>query len=290
MLSIKAPAKINWFLEIKGKRPDGYHEIETVMQTIDLFDEIGVAERDDGAIHLECNVDLGDPRQNLVYRAAEIMRERHAPGRGVNIVLKKRIPHGAGLGGGSSDAANALNALNRLWQLNLHKNILRDMVSQVGSDCAFFVEGGSAVCTGRGETVRQLPDIVGVDLVILYPEEVSPTARVYAELSQDLTFAPRNCYLFHDLARKVVGAEIAPLVFNRLQDSALKVAGKLGQVWRTTTQENDVLVRFVSGSGSAIAFLVKDQAAATQLASSFRSRALGQAYAVRTLPRGEVWG
>ncbi|MCA8946512.1 MAG: 4-(cytidine 5'-diphospho)-2-C-methyl-D-erythritol kinase, partial [Planctomycetes bacterium] len=110
MLTIKAPAKINWFLEILGKRPDGYHEIETVMQAIDLYDEITVSERSDTNLVLECDINLGDPKQNLVYRAAEILQQAHAPGRGAQIALKKRIPHGAGLGGGSSDAANALNA------------------------------------------------------------------------------------------------------------------------------------------------------------------------------------
>ena len=287
-ITIKAPAKINWFLEIRGKRPDGYHEIETVMQTVSLFDEITVSEADQ--LTLECNIDLGDPTQNLVYRAAEIMRRQHASGRGAHIALSKQIPHGAGLGGGSSDAANALNALNRLWDLNLHKNDLRDIVSQVGSDCAFFVEGGTAVCTGRGEQVQQIQDIVDADLVILYPEEVCPTGKVYTELSRDLTYAPRNCYLFHDLPEQPGSTELAPLIFNRLQESALRVSGKLNQAWSETAHEPDVLVRFVSGSGSSIVFLVSGTADAQRLIQSLTARALGRAFAVKSLPRGEVWG
>ncbi|MCA8936923.1 MAG: 4-(cytidine 5'-diphospho)-2-C-methyl-D-erythritol kinase [Planctomycetes bacterium] len=290
MLTIKAPAKINWFLEILGKRPDGYHEIETVMQAIDLFDEITVSERTDGQLVLECDIDLGDPKQNLVYRAAEILQKAHAPGQGAHIVLKKQIPHGAGLGGGSSDAANALNALNRLWRLNMHKNVLRDIVSQVGSDCAFFVEGGTAVCTGRGEIVRQLQDVVGLNLVILYPEDVCPTGKVYSDLSRHLTSDRRDCYLFHDLPDQLHMEELELAVFNRLQESALRVSKRLSQVWAETANEQDVVVRFVSGSGSSIGFLVADRQSAERLAHSFRTRALGQAYAVKTLPRGEVWG
>ena len=289
-ITIKAPAKVNWFLEIKGKRPDGYHEIETVMQCVSLFDEITVQDRPDGELHLDCNIDLGDPKTNLVYRAADLLRQTHAPQRGAHIALKKRIPHGAGLGGGSSDAANALVALNRLWSLNLHKNVLRDLVSRVGSDCAFFVDGGTAMCTGRGEVVEQLPDVAPQDLVILYPEEVCPTGPVYADLAERLTYTPRNCYLFHDLTVPVEPEQLAKGVFNRLQDSSLRVSGRLREVWAATAHEQDVLVRFVSGSGSSVVFLVADRKAAESLEGSLKERSLGRAFAVQTLPGGAVWG
>jgi 4-diphosphocytidyl-2-C-methyl-D-erythritol kinase len=287
-ITIKAPAKINWFLEIKGKRSDGFHEIETVMQSVSLFDEITVSDADDLA--LECNVDLGDPKQNLVYRAAELLRQQHAPDRGAQIRLDKRIPHGAGLGGGSSDAANALNALNRLWDLNLHKNDLRAIVSQVGSDCAFFIEGGTAVCTGRGEQVKPMQDIAGLDLVILYPNEVCPTGKVYAELSRDLTYEPRDCYLFHVLPEQPGSAELAPLIFNRLENAALGVSGNLNRAWTETAHERDVLVRFVSGSGSSLVFLLAEGANPGVLVQALEAKALGRCFAVKTLPRGEVWG
>jgi 4-diphosphocytidyl-2-C-methyl-D-erythritol kinase len=290
MLTIKAPAKINWFLEILGKRPDGYHEIATVMQTIDLFDEIRVEDDVSGEITLTCNIDLGDPRQNLVYRAAELLRDLHAPTMGARIHLTKRIPHGAGLGGGSSDAANALIALNRQWGLDLCNGVLQNLVSRVGSDCAFFIEGGTAICTGRGEIVEQIPDIVGVDLVVLYPEDVCPTPKVYAQLAGHLTYEPRDCYLFHDLTNIAGVSDLIGLVFNRLQEPALRVSARLRKVWDVTTQEVDVLVRFVSGSGSSIAFLMPSREAAVGLAESLTQRQLGRAFAVKTLPRGAVWG
>ncbi|MCB9933245.1 MAG: 4-(cytidine 5'-diphospho)-2-C-methyl-D-erythritol kinase [Planctomycetes bacterium] len=288
MLTIKAPAKINWFLEVLGKRPDGYHEIATVMQTIDLFDEIAVSDGPD--LQLTCNIDLGEPRRNLVYRAAALLRDEHAPGRGARIALNKQIPHGAGLGGGSSDAANALIALNRHWGLGLHTQELQKLVSQVGSDCAFFIEGGTAICTGRGEIVEPIQDIVGVNLVILYPEDVCPTPKVYAELAGHLTYEPRDCYLFHHLTGTSKVSELASLVFNRLQEPALRVSTKLRDVWSVTAQETEVLVRFVSGSGSSIAFLMPSREAAERLALSLRDRQLGRVFAVKTLPHGAVWG
>src|ERR671924_216147 len=162
MLTIKAPAKVNWFLEVLHRRPDGYHEIETVMQAVDLFDEITVDDQP-GRLELICDIDLGPIQKNLVFRAASLLQRTHAPGRGALIQLKKHIPHGAGLGGGSSDAANTLVALNRLWNLDLHKSALAKLAGEIGSDCAFFIEGGTAFCTGRGENVQPMPDISSVD-------------------------------------------------------------------------------------------------------------------------------
>lgn len=289
MLKILAPAKVNWFLEIKGKRPDGFHEIETVMQAIDLFDEITVEEAD-GGIALECNIDLGPAKDNLVYRAARLLQERHAPGRGARINLRKRIPHGAGLGGGSSDASNTLVALDRLWDLGLANSTLKELAGELGSDCAFFINGGTAICTGRGEVVTPIQDIAGLNLVILYPEEVIATGKVYDDLSRHLTYTPHNCYLFHDLPDEVDAVRMASLVANRLEESAIRVSERLQRIWGQTAGESGVLARFVSGSGSSIAFLMPDRPSADSLADSLSDRNLGRAFATKTLPRGVVWG
>lgn len=290
MLKIKAPAKVNWYLEIPGKRPDGFHEIYTVMQAIDLCDDIVVQDRPDGGLALACNIDLGPVESNLVYRAARLLQTEHAPGRGANITLTKRTPHGAGLGGGSSDASSTLVALNRLWGLNLGADRLRELAARIGSDCAFFIEGGTALCTGRGEQVQQLHDQPGLHVVILYPNDVCPTKDVYADLARHLNYAPPDCYLFHVFEGQVAPAKLASVVTNRLQGSALRVSTRLAEVWGQTAQENGVLVRFVSGSGSSVAFLMSDAAAAAGLVASLGARGLGQAFATQTLPRGPVWG
>jgi 4-diphosphocytidyl-2-C-methyl-D-erythritol kinase len=288
MIRIHAPAKVNWFLEIVGKRPDGFHEIETAMQAISLFDDIAVEDADE--LSLDCDIDLGPPHTNLAWRAAALLQGKHATGRGARITLRKRIPHGAGLGGGSSDAACTLVALDRLWNLNLPAQRLRELAGEVGSDCAFFVEGGTAHCTGRGEIIRPLPDVTGFDVVILYPEAVCPTGPVYAHASNHLTGQRETCYLAHDSSQVVDRKTLGEAVFNRLQASAIAVSGKLRAAWDVTTNERGVVVRFVSGSGSSIAFLMEGPAEAQALAESLQQRGLGRSFATRTLPRGAVWG
>jgi len=290
MLTIHAPCKVNWYLEIPGKRPDGFHEIATVMQTINLFDTLAFAETPGAAITLDCNIDLGPPQTNLVHRAACLIRDQYAPGRGLHITLTKRVPHGAGLGGGSSDGANTLVALNRLWNLGLGNDRLRELSAQLGSDCAFFIEGGTALCTGRGETVQQLADQTDKHVVILYPNDVCPTKDVYADLARHLTYAPADCYLFHVFEGNLPADKLASVVTNRLQDSALRVSRRLADTWGLTAHESGVLVRFVSGSGSSIAFLVPDAGHAGLLAESLKERRLGQTFVTASLPRGPVWG
>jgi len=290
MLKIKAPAKVNWYLEIPGKRPDGFHEIYTVMQAIDLCDDIVVQDRSDATLSLTCNIDLGPVETNLVYRAARLLQTEQAPRRGASIALTKRTPHGAGLGGGSSDASATLVALNRLWALGLGADRLRELAANIGSDCAFFIDGGTALCTGRGEQVQQLHDQPGLPVVILYPNEVCPTKEVYADLAKGLNYAQPDCYLFHVFEGQADPAKLALVVTNRLQASALRVSKRLAEVWGQTAQENGVLVRFVSGSGSSVAFLMSNAAASVELVKTLTKRGLGQAFATQTLPRGPVWG
>lgn len=287
-LKILAPAKVNWFLEVLQKRPDGYHAIDTVMQAISLFDEITM--HDAAELTLQCSIDLGPAENNLAYRAAALLRDRHAPGRGATIVLHKRIPHGAGLGGGSSDAAATVVALNQIWECGLGVAALQTLVSEIGSDCAFFVEGGTSRCTSRGEIIEPLSDVPGLDLVILYPNTVCPTGPVYAHASSHLTGSPTNCYLVHVLKGDVDRKRLASVIFNRLQESALRVSPGLHQAWSQTGALPGVLARFVSGSGSSIAFLMDDSGSAASLATSLNQMGLGQAFAVVSLPRGAVWG
>lgn len=289
MLTIHAPAKVNWYLEIPGKRADGFHEIVTVMQAIDLCDTLRLDDAGSG-IALQCNVDLGPPQSNLVYLAAALMQCEHAPARGVRIELEKRIPHGAGLGGGSSDAASTMVALNRLWGLNLPAPRLRELAARVGSDCAFFVEGGTALCTGRGEQVMQLSDQPGVHLVVLYPNAVCPTKDVYADLAQHRDYGAARNDLVHEFSGAVNEKRLGTLIHNRLQASALRVSSGLRIAWEQTAQEALGNVQFVSGSGSSIAFLTEGRQQAGKLTETLRSRGLGQAFSTTTLPRGARWG
>jgi 4-diphosphocytidyl-2-C-methyl-D-erythritol kinase len=187
-LELIAPAKLNLTLEVLGGRPDGYHEIASVMQTIDLADHLRL-EPADGIVLVATGDEAGalpeDAESNLAYRAAVALR--YAAGRpdlGARISLDKRIPAGAGLGGGSSDAAAVLRGLNRVWRLDLDVPMLTRIAERLGSDVPFFLHGGSARVGGRGEAVDPLPDVEAFEAVLLLPrlEPDDKTARMYAAL------------------------------------------------------------------------------------------------------------
>ena len=150
MLTLNAHAKINFFLKVFGKRPDGYHDIESLMLPLELHDRLELEEADSG-ISLWCDrTDLGDVKQNLVYRAAKLLEPKCRKLKGINIRLHKNTPVAAGLGGGSSDAAAALMGLNRLWELDLSLPQLSDLAARLGSDVPFFILNKPAIATGRG--------------------------------------------------------------------------------------------------------------------------------------------
>ena len=167
MLTLKAYAKVNLTLEVLGRREDGYHELVSVIQTIDLCDTLTL-ERSD-AITLECDKPELQSPDNLALRAATLLREDSGSGNGVRISLRKGIPTAAGLGGGSSDAAATLKGLNRLWGLGLSIEDLSPLAAQLGSDVSFFLHGGTAMVHGRGELVRPLPPADLNWMVLLIP-------------------------------------------------------------------------------------------------------------------------
>jgi 4-diphosphocytidyl-2-C-methyl-D-erythritol kinase len=188
-LELTAPAKLNLVLEVTGRRGDGYHEIASVMQTIDLADTVRLEEAASIELQVAGEEQLGVPLEgprNLAYAAAHALAE--AAGRsdaGVRIELEKRIPAGLGLGGGSSDAAAVLRGLNQLWGLDLGDASLSEVAAGVGSDVAFFLRGGAAYVTGRGERVEALPDgaILELTLFVSDVEVEDKTRRMYATLT-----------------------------------------------------------------------------------------------------------
>ena len=167
MLKYLAPVKVNLVLEVLGKRDDGYHEIRSLVQTISLCDVISFELAD--VISLECSEPSLQTSDNLVVQAAELLREVTGCQKGVKIKLEKRIPWDAGLGGGSSDGAATLLALNRLWKLKLKTSDLIELAARLGSDIPFFIHGGAALMEGRGENVMPLAASVPMWFVLLIP-------------------------------------------------------------------------------------------------------------------------
>jgi|WetSurSiteA1Bulk_404760.scaffolds.fasta_scaffold00133_7 4-diphosphocytidyl-2-C-methyl-D-erythritol kinase len=179
--SLRAPAKINWFLKIREKRSDGYHSIQSLMQCVTLYDTL-CFERT-AAIELECdqNIPVSD---NLVYKAACLLKECTTYRKGARITVKKNIPVGAGLGGGSSNAACALMGLNTLWGLNLAANALRDLGARIGSDVPFFFDTPCSFVEGRGETSTPVSLDQSATLLLVKPPLSVSTAWAYDAFDQ----------------------------------------------------------------------------------------------------------
>src|SRR5687767_3952653 len=170
-MQLFAPAKINLSFEIKGRRADGFHEIESLMTPISLADQLTIdATASDGVIDFSCDdpsLPAGD--DNLVVRAVKLFREATSISAGIKIVLEKKIPHGAGLGGGSSDAASTLLGLNEMFAAGLKDDELLKLAAQLGSDVPFFLVRSAAICRGRGEVVAATSVSIGLSLLLLKP-------------------------------------------------------------------------------------------------------------------------
>src|SRR6185369_5594767 len=196
-LSLPSFAKINWSLEILGKRADGYHEVKTLLQTISLQDELHFELSEDRAISLSCdNPDIPTSDDNLIVRAAAALRDRFQVEQGIRVRLEKRIPIKAGLGGASSNAAVTLMALNRLWQVKSGAGELLEIAARLGADVPFFLLGGCVHATGIGATLSPMPSApepVRRHLIVITPNTGISTAAAYNALdSRALTTKNAN--------------------------------------------------------------------------------------------------
>lgn len=193
-VKLKAPAKINLSLDVRGKRPDGYHELVTVMQSVSLYDEITLEENDSGAVTIACDypgVPCDD--RNICAKAAYRFFEAcRMPVAGVHITIDKTIPTQAGLAGGSADGAAVIMGLNYMFGTKLTPKEMLDIGAKVGADVPFCLTGGTKLCTGIGDTMQKLPSLRGVHLVICKPDTVSiSTAEAYQKVD---ALAPHGCY------------------------------------------------------------------------------------------------
>jgi 4-diphosphocytidyl-2-C-methyl-D-erythritol kinase len=188
MITLTAPAKINWFLKVIAKRDDGYHEIRSLMQCISLFDKLFFEHAERITVITDTHIPL---EGNLVYRAARMLQEISGTSRGVKITLKKEIPLAAGLGGGSSDAAITLIGLNRFWKLNLSVDELSGLGTRLGSDVPFFFRGPAAIVEGRGEIVKPV-HVPSYILVLVKPPFDVSTAWAYREIDETDESPMRN--------------------------------------------------------------------------------------------------
>lgn len=185
-ISCPAPAKLNLFLHVVGRRPDGYHMLQTLFRFIDLHDMLHFSLREDGAVHRSNAIEGVAEDQDLCVRAARLLQDETGCKLGVDIAVEKRIPMGGGLGGGSSDAATTLIALNRLWQLNLSRERLMQLGLRLGADVPVFVFGENAFAEGVGEQLQAYP-LPEAWYVVLFPPVHVPTVQIFThpELTRD---------------------------------------------------------------------------------------------------------
>jgi len=293
-LEVLTPAKLNLFLEVLGKRDDGFHEIETLMAPIGLYDTLYFENDPSGRIELFCEAadsqrsaevgeqDVGERlpegSQNIVFRAIELMRTRCQTKCGARVRLVKRIPMAAGLAGGSSDAAAALVAANRVWGLNLPTSELAPLAAELGSDVPFFLEPGAAICRGRGERIERVPALGALSFVVVKPPAGLSTADVYracrpAQAAK--TAAPLVAALRAGRLHEAVGR-----FHNALQAAAEQLSPWIARLAREFARL-DFLGHRMSGSGTSYFGLAKHFRHARRLASELHARGLGRVYVVR---------
>ena len=253
-MKVYAPAKLNIYLEVLYKRPDGYHELRTLMTPIALCDEIELEPLARG-IELEESGSGCEVEENLAYRAARLFFETTANTRGVRIKLAKHIPTGAGLGGGSSDAAHVLMAMNALFHANLSLAVLSDMAGRLGADCPFFVHGRTAFMGERGDRVLADVQLEERSYLLVIPPIAVSTSQVYGNLKISLTQA-RD----HSTIDTIVEKRVAPekILMNTLEAVAFKLHPELAAI-KEDLLLSGALGALMSGSGSTVFGVYQDQ-------------------------------
>ena len=244
-MQVLAPAKINISLRILGRRNDAFHDIETLIARISLCDEINIETLGEKhAIEFRCD-DPSVPKggDNLVVRAAKMFLEKTNVRHAISIELKKKIPHGAGLGGGSSDAASTLLALNELFETNLPREALAKMAETIGSDVPFFIFQSAAICTGRGELVNPVKFRKQLSIILLKPKFSVPTQWAYSRW-RDSREIPSISYAAHQLAGQTF--------VNNLERPVFEKFVFLARLKMWLLKQPGVGAALMSGSGSTL--------------------------------------
>ena len=282
-----APAKLNLFLDVKARRPDGYHEIETLMVAVNLYDRLTFADDPSGAVTLACDdPSLPAGAENLVVKAAGRLKAASGCPRGARITLAKQIPAQAGLAGGSSDAAATLAALDRLWGLKTPPGGLERLAGEIGSDVAFFFHAPAAVCRGRGEVVEPVPLRQTLHFVLVCPRVGLGTADVYRNLNLTPTDRPRPVGPVVEALALDGPVALGRSLFNRLQPTAEALCPPLAGVRGALAELGPPRLdgHLMSGSGSAYFGLARDRAAAVGAAARLETLGLGRVRVVTCGP------
>lgn len=261
MITVKAPAKINLSLDVTGRRPDGYHDLRMIMQTIDLCDELTITKTAEDTIRLTMNRELPDgtpPEKNLVWQAARLLREQYPSVGGLKIHLTKNIPAAAGLAGGSSDCAAALLGINELCGLELSTQDLCTLGVRLGADVPFCIRRGTMLSEGIGEILTPLPPLTPLWVLLIKPDISVSTGYVYTHLTLDkITERPDTEYLL-DCIRRHDDTGLARRLCNVLESVTIPeypILDKLKQFF----MNHGAIGSLMSGSGPTTYGLYQDE-------------------------------
>jgi 4-diphosphocytidyl-2-C-methyl-D-erythritol kinase len=281
---IRSLAKINLALSILGRRTDGYHDIQTVFQTISLSDELEFQPA--SRLELNCeNLEEVLPENNLVWKAAALFMDVLGLKRGISITLRKRIPAGAGLGGGSGNAAATLLGLRRFWNIDIPDPMLYSLAAGLGSDVPFFLSGGTALGIGRGEKISPLPDFPAQHLVVIFPGIHVSTAEAYRSLNLGLTssFEDHRIQRFCGQVRE--GKSGLTEIFNDFEAAILSAYPPIMEA-KNFLKAQGSIATLLSGSGSSVFGFFSDEESAFAAARESR-RANWRVFPAKTLSRAE---
>lgn len=263
LINLKARAKINLSLDVLGKRPDGYHEIRTVMQSLELHDTVFVWEKKSG-IEIQCsNPIVPCDGRNTAYKAAELMLDRYLPGKGVGIRINKNIPVAAGLAGGSADAAEVLKGMNRLFELGLSGDRLMEAGQKIGADVPFCIKGGTALAEGFGEIITPIASLPVTHVLLVYPEVSVSTVGVYERL--ELHKIPERPDI-EELIRHIEAGKsdlLGKYMFNVLENVTAQENEIIGSI-KSKLIKAGAFASLMSGSGPTVFGLFGEKAAAIE--------------------------
>ena len=299
LVEVETPAKVNLFLEVLSRRADGFHEIETLMVPIGLYDRVSLAANSTGTLGLTCRWAHGVEgyrtrhgldgtgvweaipanEDNLALRSLTLLRQRSGVQAGADVMLVKRIPAAAGLGGASSDAAAVLAAANIAWRLGWSRKQLAEVAAELGSDVPFFLQGGACLCRGRGEQIEPVSGLKPLHLVVVRPPGGLATAAVYRACSP--AAQPRRADALVAAACGGDAAQVGRLLFNRLQEAAERLSPWIERL-RDAFGRLDCLGHQMSGSGTSYLGLCRHAGHARGVAARLRAAGWGAVFAATT--------
>jgi 4-diphosphocytidyl-2-C-methyl-D-erythritol kinase len=270
-VTYRSYGKINLYLDVLDRRPDGFTNIETIFQTIDLWDELRVEAGGEGIEFACSDAGLCAPEENLVYRAAKLIRERAGVMEGVKIYLDKRLPVAAGLAGGSGNAAATLIALNDLWSLAFSGEALAEMALALGSDVPYCLSGGTVAATGRGEVMEALPAMDPRWLVLVHPPLAITAGQAYGHPKLTRNTEPvvdGKTEAFRTAQARLASGDVAGMIFNRMESGVFHDHPELASI-KERLGDYGCVASAMSGSGPTVFGLCADEVNARHAGERF---------------------